>query len=595
MSDLNLALIGNCSYAALIDQQARVVWACLPRFDADPVFSALLNGDITGESRGFYDIEVKNFSHGSQEYLPNTAILRTILHDGTGGAVEITDFAPRFEQFGRIYRPVMLVRHIRPLAGNPVIRVRLRPGHSYGAGTPETTHGSNHIRYVAPELTLRLTTDLPVAYILDEISFLLDGRHTLILGPDESLSEAISDTGRAFFENTRKHWHKMARHLAIPFEWQEEVIRAAITLKLCSFEESGAILAGVTTSIPEAANSERNWDYRFCWLRDSYFVVQALNRLGITSTMEDYVRYILNIASATDGKAPQPVYGITLDTKLSERTEPYLSGYRGMGPVRAGNQAYEQVQNDVYGSIILTATMFFFDQRLAQPDNLDLYETLEALGHHALDLFQQPDAGLWELRNDSHIHTFSSVMCWAACDRLARIATRLDLTPRTRFWRQKAEHMRKVILEEAWNADLNSFVESFDGDELDASLLLLHELGFVEATDPRFIGTVEAIEKQLRCGDFLFRYAKADDIGKPKNAFLVCTFWYIDALAAIGRKAEARELFENMLAHRNHAGLLSEDIDPETGELWGNFPQTYSMVGLIKSAMRLSKSWEEAF
>ena len=186
-------------------------------------------------------------------------------------------------------------------------------------------------------------------------------------------------------------------------------------------------------------------------------------------------------------------------------------------------------------------------------------------------------------------------MCWAACDRLARIATRLDLTPRTGFWRQKAEHMRKVILEEAWNADLNSFVESFDGDELDASLLLLHELGFVEATDPRFIGTVEAVEKQLRRGDFLFRYAKADDIGKPKNAFLVCTFWYIDALAAIGRKAEARELFENMLAHRNHVGLLSEDIDPETGELWGNFPQTYSMVGLINSAMRLSKSWEEAF
>jgi len=595
MSDLNLALIGNCSYAALIDQQARVVWACLPRFDADPVFSALLNGDITGESRGLYEIEVKDFSHGSQEYLPNTAILRTILHDGTGGAVEITDFAPRFEQFGRIYRPVMLVRHIRPLAGNPVIRVRLRPGHSYGAGTPETTHGSNHIRYVAPELTMRLTTDLPVAYILDEISFLLDGRHTLILGPDESLSKAISDTGRAFFENTRKHWHEMARHLAIPFEWQEEVIRAAITLKLCSFEESGAILAGVTTSIPEAADSERNWDYRFCWLRDSYFVVQALNRLGITRTMEDYVRYILNIATATDGKAPQPVYGITLDTKLSERTEPHLSGYRGMGPVRAGNQAYEQVQNDVYGSIILTATMSFFDQRLAQPDNLNLYETLEALGHHALDLFQQPDAGLWELRNDSHIHTFSSVMCWAACDRLARIATRLDLTPRTRFWRQKAEHMRKVILEEAWNADLNSFVESFDGDELDASLLLLHELGFVEATDPRFIGTVEAIEKQLRCGDFLFRYAKADDIGKPKNAFLVCTFWYIDALAAIGRKVEARELFENMLAHRNHVGLLSEDIDPETGELWGNFPQTYSMVGLINSAMRLSKSWEGAF
>ena len=595
MSDLNLALIGNCSYAALIDQQARVVWACLPRFDADPVFSALLNGDITEDARGLYEVELKNFSHSSQEYLPNTAILRTILHDRIGGAVEITDFAPRFKQFGRIYRPVMLVRHIRPLFGNPVVRVRLRPAHSYGAGTPETTYGSNHIRYVSPELTLRLTTDLPVAYIMDEIPFLLDGGHTLILGPDESLSQAISSTGRSFFENTREHWHEMARHLAIPFEWQEEVIRAAITLKLCNFEESGAILAAVTTSIPEAPNSERNWDYRFCWLRDSYFVVQALNRLGITRTMEDYVRYILNIASTTDDRTPQPVYGITLDTKLTERSEPHLAGYRGMGPVRAGNQAYEQVQNDVYGSIILTATMFFFDQRLVQPGNLDLYETLEALGHRALDLFEQPDAGLWELRSGSRVHTFSSVMCWAACDRLARIATRLDLKPRNRFWRQKAEHIRKVILNKAWNVDLNSFVESFSGNELDASLLLLHELGFIEPTDPRFVGTVEAIEKQLRRGDFLFRYAKADDFGKPKNAFLVCTFWYIDALAAIGRRAEARELFENMLAHRNHVGLFSEDIDPKTGELWGNFPQTYSMVGLVNSAMRLSKSWEGAF
>ncbi len=595
MSNLDLAVIGNCSYGALIDQRARVVWACLPRFDGDPIFCSLLNGDKQGDEFGFYDIAVDDFKRSEQRYLRNSAILVTTLYDASGAAVEVTDFAPRFKQFGRLFRPVMLVRQVKPVEGNPRIRVRLRPRHGYGSSEPEVTHGSNYVRYVTPGLTLRLTTDAPVSFVRDEIPFVLEAPITLILGPDEPLTRPIAETGRDFFENTQEYWREWVRYLSLPFEWQEVVIRAAITLKLCQFEETGAIVAAMTTSVPEAPNSGRNWDYRYCWLRDAYFVVHALNRLGATRTMENYLLYITNVATAAEDGVLQPVCGITLETRLPEQEVNSLAGYLGMGPVRVGNQAFEQVQNDGYGSVILALTQIFFDQRLVHPGTVSTFERLERLGEKAVELYNQPDAGLWEFRNRLRVHTFSSVMCWAACDRLAKIAAHLGLSAKANRWRKQAARIRAAILKKAWNADRNSFVESFGGTDVDASLLLLHGLGFVEATDPRFVGTVAAVEKALRRGDYVLRYAAEDDFGEPTMAFTICTFWYIDALAALGRLDEARALFENMLACRNHLGLLSEDIDPKTGELWGNFPQTYSMVGLITGVMRLSKTWEEAF
>ena len=594
MSNLDLAVIGNCGYSALIDSRGRIVWSCLPRFDGDPVFSSLINDDDE-DGRGFFDVTIDDLARSEQRYLRNSAILVTTLFDSHDSAVEITDFAPRFKQFGRSYRPIMVVRQIRPAAGNPRIRVRLRPTVDYGSRVPDITHGSNHIRYVMPAMTLRLTTDAPVTYVLDEVPFVLEEACTLILGPDESFDRPVGEAGRSFRENTDEYWREWARYLSVPFEWQEAVIRAAITLKLCSFEESGAIVAAMTTSIPEAPDTGRNWDYRYCWLRDAYFVVHALNRLGATRTMEEFLRYIANIAAAAVSDHLQPVYGITQAARLTERADTALSGYRAMGPVRVGNQAFEHIQNDVYGSVVLAATQMFFDHRLVHPGTARVFERLEAIGEQAVKVFDQPDAGLWEFRSIAKVHTFSAVMCWAACDRLAKIARRLDFAERAELWRGHAKRMRGVISEKAWNAELGAFAESFGGDDTDASLLLLHEVGFLAADDPRFAGTVAAVEKTLRYGDFLFRYRTPDDFGAPETAFTICTFWYIDALAALGRYEEARRLFENVLSCRNHVGLLSEDLDPDTRELWGNFPQTYSMVGLISSAMRLSRSWEEAF
>jgi GH15 family glucan-1,4-alpha-glucosidase len=314
----------------------------------------------------------------------------------------------------------------------------------------------------------------------------------------------------------------------------------------------------MTTSIPEAPGSERNWDYRFCWLRDAFFVVNALNRLGATRTMEAYLRYITNVVASSRDGFLQPVYGITTQSQLTERTVDTLAGFRGMGPVRIGNQAFEHTQNDVYGSVILASTHFFFDERMRHPGGGAMFERLEQVGEECLARFDQPDAGIWEFRSRAEIHTHSAVMCWAGCDRLARIAQRLERADRASHWETEAARLHTKILEAAWNQELGSFVSSFGGQDLDASLLLLHELGFVAADDPRFAGTVAAIEKQLKKDGYIYRYATQDDFGVPETAFMVCTFWYIDALAALGRKEEARALFERMLSLRNSRGLLSE-------------------------------------
>ncbi len=594
-TSLELAVIGNCQVSALVDETARMVWACMPRFDSNPVFCALMAGDQRPAERGVFEIVLEDFVRAEQNYVTNTPILETCLYDAHGGCVKIVDFAPRFEQFERTFHPIMFVRQLIPIAGNPRITVRLLPAGHYGAEDARQTFGSNHIRYILPDLTLRLTTDASVTYIRGERPFRLLRPLNFILGPDESLRESVAQTARQHFAHTRNYWQEWVRGLAVPFEWQEAVIRAAITLKLCAFEDTGAIIAAMTSSIPEAAGTARNWDYRYCWLRDSFFVVHALNRLGATRTMEAYLEWILNVAATSDGHGLQPVYGISGEADLAETIVPDLAGYRGMGPVRVGNQAHEQVQHDVYGAVVLSAAQVFFDHRLISTAGAEQIELLEAIGERAYALFDKPDAGIWEYRGRARVHTFSSMMCWAACDRLARIAAHLDERERAARWRSRADHIHAVICEQAWDAEQGCFTESFGGRNLDASMLLIGDLGFLKHDDPRFHSTVECLEKNLRRDKHMFRYGEADDFGKPETAFNICTFWYINALAQIGRKDEARELFEEMLTCRTRLGLLSEDFDVRTGELWGNFPQSYSMVGIILGAIRLSKSWEDAF
>jgi GH15 family glucan-1,4-alpha-glucosidase len=590
MTNLNLAPIGNCHVSALIDRFGRYVWACLPRPDGDPVFCSLLGGDrASEEAAGFWDIHLEGLVDHEQTYLRNTAVLRTVLRDGSGGAVEIIDFCPRSELRGRSYRPGAFARIVRPLSGNPRVRVRLRPAINWGAGRAETTFGSNHIRYVGGPLTVRLTTNATISYLLRERDFRLERTLYFFLGPDETFAEPLESLD-ALCELTVRDWRQWVRGLALPLEWQDAVIRAAIGLKLCFFEDTGAILAALTTSIPEAAHSGRNWDYRYCWLRDAYYVVQALNRLGAVDVLEGYLAYLRNLGDASGGEL-QPVYGLSLEAELEESVARHLPGYRGMGPVRIGNAAYTQKQHDVFGQVVLSTAQAFFDQRLLRQPSPKDFDIFEAWGQRAFELYDKPDAGLWELRGSAAIHTYSALMCWAACDRIAKAADRLGRSDRGPLWRARADMIARRIETEAWNADLESFVSTFGGAQLDASLLQLLDLRFIAADDPRFANTLRAVEHALVRNGQAMRYAHADDFGAPENAFSIATFWYIEALARVGRTGEARALFEHMLSLRTDAGLLSEDVDRTTGELWGNYPQTYSLVGIVNCAVMLSEPW----
>ena len=588
---LDCGVVGNCSFSALVDKMGSVVWSCLPRFDGDPVFNALLDASGNGS---LWSIEIEHFARSEQCYEPNTALLRTRLYDAKGRGVEITDFAPRFMSRDRMFRPLMLVRRVRLLDSAIRIRVRIRPRFDWGRRVPEITQGSHHIRYIGPTQTLRLQTDVSLSYLLSESFFVLDKTANFLLGPDETLNDGIEDTARMFEKETTSYWRTWSRRLAVPLEWQDVVIRAAITLKLSLYEDTGAIIAAMTTSIPEAPGSSRNWDYRYCWLRDAFFVVRALNSLSEVGTMEDYMRWLTNVVARSKGGHIQPLYGIGLEEQLPESIVDHLPGYRNHGPVRVGNQAQEHFQHDVYGNIVLGAAQAFLDQRLFHRGGLVEFTYLEAVGEQAFRVYDQPDAGMWELRSRARVHTSSVLMSWAACDRLSKIAHALELPERAALWQQRAAIIRERLLREAWSEERQAFAESLGGRDLDASVLLMAEVNFIDPMDPRFIATVDALEASLCEGPYLRRYEAPDDFGKPETAFNICTFWRIDALARIGRKDQARCIFETMLKARNHVGLLSEDTHPVTGEMWGNFPQTYSMVGLINCAVRLSAPWDSA-
>lgn len=592
--DLNLAVIGNGAIASLIDRQGTHVWCCWPRLDGDPVFHALL-GD--GGGKGEFSIELAGQTESSQAYLGNNAVLETILRDDQGNALRILDFCPRFNLYGRIFHPPMLIRRLEPLSGRPRVTVRLRPGFSYGEQHPAPALGSNHLRFAGPDFTLRATTDMPISHILYETSFTLGRPGTLVLSADEPLNQAPGPLSTHFLGETQGYWESWVANLNIPFDWQDAVIRAAITLKLCSFDDTGGIVAALTTSIPEAPGSGRNWDYRFCWLRDSMFTIASLNQLCATRTMETYLSFVLDNVTAAGPRELPPLFPIAPGMSLEERIASALSGYGdGDGPVRIGNGAASQRQNDAYGAIILSLTQLFFDRRLQVRGDDSLYEQLCPLGEMAERVALEPDAGPWEFRGMARVHSFSAAMCWAALSRLAMMAGAVGREAEAEQWSIRAqalrnEIMQRIVTPEGWLSGV------LDQEVADASVLVFPNIGFIDAKAPEFSATLDMVERKLLNGGFVMRYDDPDDFGLPETAFLLCSFWYVSALALAGRRTHALELFERILAIRNHVGLLSEDVEPAQdgthGRLWGNFPQTYSHVGLILCAMQLSRGWEE--
>lgn len=592
--DLNLAVIGNGAIASLIDQHGTHVWCCWPRFDGDPIFHRLLDKD---PQNGSLTVELVGQVSARQYYISNSAVLETLLTDAEGNILRVLDFCPRFLQYGRIFHPHMIVRRLEPVLGQPRILLRLQPGFTYGAQHPQPLMGSNHLRYVGPEFTLRATTDMPISHIMHGHNFRLNRPGTLIISADEPLGESPDAVSSRFFKETLDYWQAWVSHLSVPFDFQDAVIRAAITLQLCSYEDTGGIVAALTTSVPEAPGSGRNWDYRFCWLRDSMFTIAALNRLSAVRIMENYLGFVLdNVTGVGPGEIP-PLFPIAPGMALEEFIAPDLAGYGGSNrPVRVGNEAASQRQNDAYGAIILSLTQLYFDHRLRAKGGMELYKWLFQLGEIAERVALEPDAGPWEFRGMARVHSFSAVMCWAALSRLAMIANMLGLEADASHWALRArtlraEIMSRILTKEGWLSG------ALDQEVADASVLIFPSLGFIDAKTPEFSATLEMVERRLLHNGFVMRYDAPDDFGLPETAFLLCSFWYVEALALAGQQTRAMDLFEHILAIRNHVGLLSEDVAPahagETGKLWGNFPQTYSQVGLILCAMKLSRGWEE--
>lgn len=592
MGQLDFALIGNCQSSALIDRRGRIVWSCLPRFDSEAVFASLLGN----EEQGIWAVVPESPDYETkQRYLQNTNVVRTEFVFKNGDRFELIDFMPRFNETDGYYRAPQIIRIVRTIKGNPRVRVQFKPKFNYGSVAPEVSTTSEGLVYRSGSNRVFLKTDVPETYILGGQPFELAGDRYFVMSHGEPFTRPLKFTCEEFFERTTSYWRTWVKHCSIPFEYQDAVIRSALALKLHIFEDTGAIIAATTTSIPESPDGGRTWDYRYCWLRDAYFVINVLNRLGHFEEMERYIQYLHNIAVTEPGAELQPVYGIGGERDLHERELPWLKGFNGIGPVRVGNAAYTHAQYDVYGEMVLAVTPLFFDTRLDGIDQRRAFENVRKLVDRAIAAFDKPDSGIWEFRSEQRHYVFSKLMCWAALDRGIKIAAKLGVSDDYARWSDLRTHMRSKIESSGWNEKLGFYTQALNGANPDASNLLMAALNFHGGNDEKFRSTVAQYEKLLVNNGYVFRYKNEDDFGVPKNAFTICTFWLIDALAAMDRTAEARNVFSSVLSRANHVGLLSEDVDPVTGELWGNFPQAYSHVGIINSAFRLSKSWDEAF
>lgn len=581
-----LGLIGNCQCSALVRRDGAIVWACMPRFDSPPVFARLLDE----ENGGSFTIGPADGSPGEQRYLPNTNVLETTF-EGADGAFRVLDFAPRFNQFERRFRPTKLVRIVEPTRGMPRIRVDCSPVRGWSKIPAVGLRGSNHVSYRDFEAELRLTTDAPLSY-LDGEPFALTERKHFVLAWGAPVEEPLEPLCDRFLVETSKYWRTWVKHCEVPPVYQEEVIRSALALKLHCFEDTGAIVAAMTTSIPEAPGSGRTWDYRYCWLRDAYYALGAFRLVGHFEERERFLNFLLNVASSSPELELAPLYRVDGRTDLDEHCLDAWAGYRGEKPVRIGNGAATHKQHDVYGEMVLALTPLFVDARFREQVNPAVLELVSRLARKAISVFGEPDAGIWEFRSEWRPQTFSSLMCWAAADRMSRIADRHCPAEADEF-RSAAEKIRREILAHAVHPTRGYLVADHGGTEVDAALLQAATLRLLAPDDVRLHATIDAVGRDLGHHGWLKRYRTNDGFGVPKVAFMLCTFWQIEALALLGRVEEARQIMERVRAVPSPLGLFAEDVDPLTLSMWGNFPQAYSHVGLIHAAFAASPRWSD--
>jgi GH15 family glucan-1,4-alpha-glucosidase len=576
-------IIGNCAFIAHISKNTNVEWLCWPRFDSTFIFGGLLDKNKGGE----FSILPEGEYTSEQHYMENTNVLITEISPKSGGKYRVTDFAPRFYQHQRYYKPLMFIRKIEAIEGSPRVIVKCEPVSEYGAVKLTVNRGSNHIQYLGGEESMRLTTNIPISYVFDEQAFVLNETKYLCLTYGEPLEAALISTADRFLSETIQYWRTWIKHSSIATYCQPFVIRSGLALKIHQFEDTGAIIAASTTSLPESPGSGRNWDYRYCWLRDTYYVITALNHIGHFEEMEKYFGYVTDISFSEDERY-QPLYGITGKKDLVEEILTDLDGYMGNQPVRIGNQASEHIQNDIYGQVMISLLPLYTDHRFVFSERKDSVRWIESLLNKIDRTIDEKDAGIWEFRNMANIHCYSNLFQWAgasAAEKMARTIENEELIARAIALKERAA----AHIESCYDPVRKVYTNSAGSPNLDASTLQLIMMNYLDPTSQRAKDHLLALEQELRTPNGLFyRYLYKDDFGKPKTTFLICAFWYVEALASVGRLDDAQREFANLLQYSNHLLLFSEDVDEETGSQWGNFPQAYSHVGLMNAAYRIA-------
>jgi GH15 family glucan-1,4-alpha-glucosidase len=582
MHKYNFGIVGNCSYLAYIDTDGNVVWMCMPRFDSSFIFGSLLDK----KNGGCFYVKPSADSYSSRQYyLENTNILSTEF-TSSEGKFRVTDFAPRFEQNNRHFKPTMLIRKIEPIEGRPSIKVKCSPVWQYGQTAAEEVVGSNHIRYTNLGAQVRLTTNMPITVVQKCLPFVLSETIYLFFTYGLPLEGPIEETAEFFQKKTRSYWNDWVKTTSIPNIFQKEMLRSALVLKLHQYEDTGGIIASGSTSLPEHPNGGRNWDYRYCWMRDAFYTLKALNSLGHFEELEKYFHYIENIINQETDRI-QPLYSITGDKNVVEK-EIELEGYMGNQPVRIGNDAYTHIQNDVYGQVLVSLQPLYTDERLVTRTRSKSLPIIHLLLDKISQTMNQADAGLWEFRNKQQQHCYTFLFHWAGGKAAAKIGKELnDQSLENKALQIQAQASAQI--ERCFDKDRGVYTHAIGSANLDASSLQLITMNYLDPATDRAKKHLEVLEKELMTDKKLFyRYKHEDDFGIPQSTFLVCAFWHAEALACVGRVQEASEALDRLVKFSNHLGIFSEDVGND-GSQWGNFPQTYSHVGLMNTAFRIAR------
>ena len=586
MDNLNYAIIGNCKSAALISENGSIDWACLPDFNSSSVFAKILDEKIGGS----FEILVDESYTVHQSYIRTTNIVSTRFSSGND-CFEVIDFMPRYRENGGYYNPAEIIRYFKYKSGNPKFRLKYDPKVEYARFQVRLTNEEEYIKCYTTDGdydSLYFYTDFNKQAILEQQEIELTSDAFVLISYNQKLLTQTLDRQYLKLQKTKVYWLDWVNKLITYELYNEEIVRSALVLKLLSYDKTGAVLAAVTTSLPETIGEERNWDYRFCWIRDASMVIKVMSLLGHLNTVKRFMQFIIDIIPDKDEKI-QIMYGINREKKLEEETLDHLSGYLSSSPVRIGNAAYLQKQNDIYGILMDVIYQQFTEFKISLEESESLWTIVRSIVRIVEANWEKPDKGIWEIRTEERHFTFSKVLCWVAIDRAVKIARFVHKNQYVKEWKPLADAIHQDILEKAWNEKVGAFTQSYGSPDLDASSLLMEPYGFIEANDHRYIQTVKSTERELSVDGLMYRYKNKDDFGLPESSFTICTFWLINALQAIGDRKKARELFDRLLSYSNHVGLFSEDIDFKTKRLLGNFPQAYSHLALIETAINLGK------